>query len=195
MNIAFFDFDGTVTSKDSLLGFIGFAVGKPSYYLGLLLLSPMLTAYVLKLIPNYQAKQILISYYFKGWDIHQFEQVAEQYALKEIPKIIRQNALEAVLKHQSNGDEVVIVSASMQNWLQVWCDKYGLALIATKLEVEQGKLTGQFASKNCYGDEKVNRIKQAYDLERYDCIYAYGDSKGDNAMLKLADKPHMNVFH
>jgi len=195
MNIAFFDFDGTITSKDSLINFIQFAVGKPQYYWGLLLLSPMLTAYAFKFLPNHMAKEKLLAHYFKGWDIQHFEQIANQYALEALPKIIRPQALEAVLKHQQQGDDVVVVSASVEQWLQAWCDKYSIKLIATKLEVKQGKLTGQLATKNCYGAEKVHRIKHVYHLETYDYIYAYGDSKGDKEMLNLADKSHMKPFH
>ena len=80
-SIAFFDFDGTVTRKDSLADFIQYTVGKPTYYIGLLKLSPILMAYTFKLIPNYIAKEKLITYFFKGWDINQFKRLAEQYSL------------------------------------------------------------------------------------------------------------------
>ena len=62
--IAFFDFDGTITTKDTLLEFIKFYKGKYQFYLGFLVYSPFLVAYKLKIIPNYVAKQKVLQYFF-----------------------------------------------------------------------------------------------------------------------------------
>lgn len=194
MKIAFFDFDGTITTKDSLPDFIKFAIGKPKYYLGLCLLSPILLAYVLKLLPNHIAKEKMISYYFKGWSEKNFQTVADEYAAHQIEKIVRPKALEKLRWHQEQGHKVVIVSASMKSWLKQWCDAHNVELISTQLEIKQGKLTGRFATKNCHGKEKVNRIKEQYPLQDYSYIYAYGDSSGDKDMLKLANEAFYKPF-
>ena len=70
-----------------------------------------------------------------------------------------------------------------------------LELIATRLEIKNNKLTGKFASKNCYGMEKVNRIKKNYNLDNYEVVYAYGDSMGDHQMLDLADIKYYRTFN
>ena len=194
MKIAFFDFDGTITTQDSLPDFIKFAIGKPKYYLGLCLLSPILLAYVLKLLPNHSAKEKMISYFFKGWPEKNFQTVADEYAAHQIDKIVRPKALEKLHWHQEQGHKVVIVSASMKSWLKKWCDTQNVELISTQLEIKQGKLTGKFATKNCHGKEKVNRIKEQYSLQDYSYIYAYGDSSGDKDMLKLANEAFYKPF-
>ena len=76
--IAFFDFDGTITTDDSLIKFIRYAKGDMQTVLGMLLLSPMLVIYKLKLIPNYKAKQMMLSYFFKGMDEEQFKQIVRE---------------------------------------------------------------------------------------------------------------------
>ena len=194
MKIAFFDFDGTITTQDSLPDFIKFAIGKPKYYLGLCLLSPILLAYVLKLLPNHSAKEKMISYFFKGWPEKNFQTGADEYAALQIDKIVRPKALEKLRWHQEQGHKVVIVSASMKSWLKQWCDTQNVELISTQLEIKQGKLTGKFATKNCHGKEKVNRIKEQYSLQDYSYIYAYGDSSGDKDMLKLANEAFYKPF-
>lgn len=194
MKITFFDFDGTITTKDSLADFIKFAVGKFNYYKGLLILSPILIPYILKLVPNDVAKEKLISHFFKGWDINRFQQISNNYALEKIDKIIRPNAMEKIKWHQQQGHEIVIVSASMENWLIAWCEKNYINLISTKLEVKDNKLTGRFSTLNCHGIEKVSRIKELYNLEDYEVIYAYGDSKGDKEMLNIADEKYYKYF-
>jgi phosphoserine phosphatase len=69
-----------------------------------------------------------------------------------------------------------------------------LELIASRLEVSGGKVTGKILGKNCHGDEKVVRIKEVYDLTNYNIIAAYGDTGGDKPMLELADQAHYRPF-
>ncbi len=194
MKLALFDFDGTITTKDSLADFIQYAVGKPTYYMGLLGLSPVLAAYTLKLIPNHTAKEKLITHFFQGWDTNRFQKLTKQYSLEQIDKIIRPKAIKKIKWHQEQGHKVVIVSASMECWLEAWCDMQNIELISTQLEMRDNKLTGKFATKNCYGIEKANRVKKVYNLSDYNYIYAYGDSHGDNELIELSDESFYKPF-
>ena len=64
MQLCLFDFDGTITTEDSLIKFIRFVVGDVKTLWGMIILSPMLITYKLKLIPNYKAKQWMLSCFF-----------------------------------------------------------------------------------------------------------------------------------
>ena len=129
--LALFDFDGTITTDDSLIKFIRFVVGDTKFALGMVVLSPMLTAYKLKFIPNYKAKQYMLSYFFKGMSEEKFIQVANEYSLKHIDTILRPKAMEKIAWHKEQGHKIVIVSASIECWLKPWCNKNALDLIAT----------------------------------------------------------------
>ncbi|MCT7483096.1 HAD-IB family hydrolase [Aliarcobacter cryaerophilus] len=193
-NIALFDFDGTITTDDSLLKFIRFVVGDRRFLLGLVVLSPMLVLYKLKLIPNYKAKQYMLSWFFKDMRKDAFLKVANEYSLVHIDKILRPKAIEKINWHKNQGHKVVVVSASIECWLRPWCEKNNLELIATKLEIKDDIVTGKLLSKNCYGVEKVNRIKELYDLKNFDYIYTYGDSSGDKQMLEIAHEKFYKPF-
>ena len=193
-NLAIFDFDGTITTDDSLIRFIRFVVGDLKTLWGMVFLSPMLVVYKLKLIPNYKAKQMMLSYFFKGMDKQQFQKIAEEYSLKHIDTILRPKAMEKITWHKELGHKVIVVSASIECWIRPWCDQNGLDLIATKIKVKNGLITGKFLTKNCYGIEKASRVKEAYNLDDYDYIYAYGDSRGDKELLGLADKSFYKLF-
>jgi len=91
--LALFDFDGTITTDDSLIKFIRFAVGDIKTIFGMILLSPMLILYKLKLITNYKAKEIMLSYFFKGINEQEFKKVTQEYSLKHIDKIVRPQAI------------------------------------------------------------------------------------------------------
>jgi phosphatidylglycerophosphatase C len=97
--------------------------------------------------------------------------------------------MERINWHKTQGHKVAVVSASIDYWLNDWCKLNGLDLISTTLELKNGKLTGRLSGKNCYGIEKVNRIKNRYNLAEFDQIYAYGNSAGDREMLLLASAP------
>ena len=194
MKLALFDFDGTITTKDSLVDFIQYAVGKPKYYFGLFLLSPILIMYKLKIISNDIAKEMLLSYFFKHWNHKVFQDIADKYSMQCLDKIIRPKAMEKIKWHQQEGHETVVVSASMECWLKRWCEKHNLVLIATKLEVIDEKITGKFSTKNCHSEEKVRRIKKIYNLSKFSVIYAYGDSLGDKEMLSISTKKYYQYF-
>jgi len=194
MKLALIDFDGTITTDDSLIKFIRFVVGDIKFVIGMAALSPMLTAYKLKFIPNYKAKQYMLSYFFKGMIEEKFMQVANEYSLKHIDTILRPKAMEKIAWHKEQGHKVVIVSASIECWLKPWCNKHGLDLIATQLEIKDGTVTGKFLSKNCFGIEKAHRVHEQYNLDDYDHIYAYGDSRGDKELLALADESFYKPF-
>ena len=192
--LALFDFDGTITTEDSLIKFIRYTFGDIKTAWGMLLLSPMLITYKLKLIPNYKAKEMMLSYFFKEMDEREFSRVATEYSLKHIDNILRPKAMEKIEWHKEQGHKIVIVSASIESWLKPWCVENHLDLIGTKLEIKNGIVTGKFLTKNCYGIEKANRIHKRYDLSEYKHIYAYGDSRGDKELLALADESFYKPF-
>jgi HAD superfamily hydrolase (TIGR01490 family) len=192
--IAFFDFDGTITTKDTLLEFIKYSKGVMHFYVGFLLNSPYLLAYKLKIISNQSAKEKILRFFFAKMSVGAFNEICDDFAANGIPQLIRPKALEEIEKFKNNGTRVVIVSASPENWISKWSAAIQADLIATQLEVKNELLTGNIIGKNCHGEEKVRRIKSKYDLSRYDSIYAYGDSGGDKPMLALASRAYYKPF-
>lgn len=194
MHLALFDFDGTITVNDSFIKFIRFAVGDAEFILGMMILSPVLVVYKLRLISNDKAKQMVLSYFFKGMSRKEFQDIAQDYSFNHIDSILRPEAIQKIVWHKEQGHAVVVVSASIACWLKPWCDKNGLNLIATKLEMKEDIITGKFLTNNCYGAEKVYRVKKTYNLNNYEYIYAYGDSKGDRELLELANEYFYKPF-
>lgn len=193
MNLALFDFDGTITSKDSFLLFIRFAAGK-KYYTGCARLSPKICLYLAGLYPNYRLKEDFLTTFLSNWTSQQLSDVASAFSKDILKEIIRPGALERIHHHQHKGDKTVLVSASPEALLAPWCLRNNMDLLGTRLQVKNGRTTGKIEGKNCWGEEKVTRIQTAYQLDMYQKIYAYGDSKGDLPMLKLADVSRYKPF-
>jgi phosphatidylglycerophosphatase C len=191
MRIAFFDFDGTITTKDTMFQFIRFAKGNFIFYVGLLFLLPVLIAFKIGIISNWRAKEILFSFYFKGMEVDHVLMLGQKFAETVIPRIIRREALQTIELHKKAGARIVVVTSSFSLWIKPWCDLHQLDLIATEYQSNRGKLSGSIQGKNCHGAEKVRRIKQEFDLDSFQEVYAYGDSSADINMLNLAHFKYM----
>ena len=150
-----FDFDGTLTTKDTLLVFIRYACGFWLFALGFLRYSPLLVLMKLGLYPNWKVKQKVFSFFFKGMTIEDFDDLCQRFAQDHL-HLLRSQGIKTLMQAQDDGAEVVIVSASIDNWVKPFFAD--VTVLGTQIEVKDGLLTGRFLTKNCYGQEKVNRI-------------------------------------
>ena len=192
--IAFFDFDGTITTKDTLLEFIKFSKGSLSFYSGFAANAPSLLAFKAGLISNQVAKEKILSHFYRNTLIDDFETWCRHFSETSLPSLIRPAATNEIKKLQDAGIETVIVSASPHQWITGWAREMHMQVIATELEIINSKLTGKIKGLNCYGAEKVNRIRNQFQLEQYETVFAYGDSSGDEPMLQLAHHPFRKPF-
>lgn len=193
-SIAFFDFDGTVTTRDTMFEFVRYSRGPVRYLIGLCLISPWLIAMKMGLISKAKAKEKLLTYFFGRSDADKFNRDCHSFSTTIIPRLIRQDALAAIQEHKEQNTEIVIVSASAENWVAPWCTLNNLQYLCTKLEVRNNKITGKLLGNNCNGPEKVSRIKAKFDTADYKTIYCYGDTNGDKQMLQLATHPFYKLF-
>jgi len=192
--LVLFDFDGTITKKDTFSEFLIFALGRRRLFVFLLFHIHLLLLYLFGVISIGLIKQKIMCYFFKGYSEEYFQNITSNFAEKKIPDIVKESALNKMIWHKEKNHQVVIVSASLKNWLKIWCEKYDVELLCTELEVKNGILTGYFFKPNCHGLEKVHRIKEKYELNMYSQIYAYGNSAGDKKMLLLADNAYYKTF-
>lgn len=193
-----FDFDGTLTTSDTLLEFIKYAKGRGRFLMVFLMYSPLLVLMKLHLYPNWKAKQRIFAHLFAGMRIEKFEALCRGFA-EENQHLLRPKGITLVHEALVAGAQVFIVSASIDNWVRPFFDirnLKGVQVLGTQIEVEDGKLTGNFKSNNCYGKEKVHRIAEvlkSFERSEYE-IEAFGDSRGDKEMLAFADKGHFKPF-
>lgn len=192
--LVLFDFDGTITTKDSLLEFLIFYNGIFKFLLGMFILSPIIASYLVKIIPNWKGKQMVLKYFLSEESESEFNRRCREFADQKLPRLIRPGAAEAIQQYLKEGAQVAVVSASAENWVGPWCEKMGILCIATQLEVKDGFITGNLCGANCYGPEKVKRIEKQFLLSEYDHIVAYGDSSGDREMFGIAHQYHYKPF-
>ena len=189
-----FDFDGTITSKDTLIEFVHFYRGRNNYLLGIAKLLPVLVLYALKIIPNWKAKQFFLTRFFKGEKMEDFNRKCFNFSTVILPSLVRPEAQKSIDQYRGEQATIAVVSASAENWVKPWCDKNGIICLATRLDVKNGVITGKILGRNCYGDEKACRIREYFNLSDFSEVIAYGDSRGDREMLALAHEQHYKPF-
>jgi phosphatidylglycerophosphatase C len=192
--LVLFDFDGTITTKDSFIEFLIFYKGIFRFVIGMIIMFPVLIAYAFKLIPNWKAKQVVLRHFIGNQNLNSFNSVCDSFSKKVLPKLIRPGALEAIRKYQLENCTVAVVTASAENWVAPWCQQNNILCIATQLEVINGAVSGNLCGRNCYGPEKVNRIRKQFLLTEFDEIIAYGDSSGDKEMFSIAHQQYYKPF-
>ncbi|MBX2916010.1 MAG: haloacid dehalogenase-like hydrolase [Cyclobacteriaceae bacterium] len=194
MKLILFDFDGTITNRDTLFAFTRFTTGNFRYIVGLSIVFPILVLHKIGLINSHLTKEFFLKHFFRNFDQKQFEIKCHEFCEHILPNIIRKDAYQAIKAHKQAGDKLVIVSASPENWILPWANREGIQVISTKLAFSNGKYTGKLGSLNCNGLEKANRIKQELRLNEYAHIIAYGDSPGDWEMFRLAHEHYFKIF-
>lgn len=188
------DFDGTLTTADSLLLFIRFAHGTTFFIVGFLLHLPLLVLMKFHLYSNSKMKQRIFSFFFKGMSEEKFNALCHDFA-RQHQHLLRRQGIDTLLKALERGEEVLIVSASIDRWVSPFFSSHPcLQVIGTQIEVREGRITGRFSSPNCYGAEKVNRINATIPNRNHYYIIAYGDSRGDKEMLDYADERYYRPF-
>lgn len=198
-----FDFDGTLTNKDSLIEFLRFSKGDAYTFCLFLIYSPYLILMKLGLYSNQKAKQKIFSFCFKGMLIRDFDTICKNFA-ESRADLLRMEGLREIERIMEQHAKTMVVSASIRNWtspLLGTCfnitdhlDSKGIMVIGTEIEVIDGRVTGKFSTPNCYGPEKVNRIKSIIPNRNDYHIVAYGDSNGDKELLEYADESHYKPF-
>ena len=189
--IVAFDFDGTLTKKDSFIKFIKFSKGNTVFYKKLPVLFLIWIAFRLNLTKRDAAKEKVFSIFFKGMSLVEFNKHCSLFS-KEIDKLLRKDAVKTINKYLKDDIILVIISASIKNWIQPWAYNNDINIVlSTELEVDSnGLLSGKFSSLNCRGKEKVNRLIDKFpNREAYELI-VYGDSSGDRELIKFADKKY-----
>ena len=155
---------------------------------------PVYLSFLVNQISNSQAKERLFEISFKDESLEVFNQRCSHFSKDILNDLINPLSFEKLKWHLQENHDVVIVSASISNYINPLFQHFKIDFLCTELESNDGNLTGRFQTANCYGEEKEKRIHEKYDLTRYNEIYAYGDSDGDREMLALATKSFYRCF-
>ncbi|HAO29503.1 MAG TPA: HAD-IB family hydrolase [Chryseobacterium indologenes] len=189
-----FDFDGTLTYKDTMFMYLKF-YDSTRYRIQFLKHVPLFILLKLKLAETEKVKKSFIGSILKGQTQEKIELKSKHFFEHHYPIIVRENALDFIKNIDRNNTQSLLVTASLDIWVKPFAEELKMQLVSTRAEFKNGVFTGNFIGKNCNGKEKLVRIKEEINDSKYDKIIAFGDTSGDRPMLKWANEGHYQFFH
>lgn len=190
--VALFDLDGTLLAGDTFLPFvIGYAL-KHRRVTRL----PELAAYVAGrmtgVVSAQRAKQGVLAAVLQGEECGQIAEHAESFCRAWLARRLRRDVKARLADHLQAGHRVILVSGSPDLYVTTFARLLDIPeVVCTRVEQIDGKCTGNLASANCKGHEKVTRLQQLLGCEQPpDGSYAYGDSRSDLPILRWVKFGH-----
>jgi phosphatidylglycerophosphatase C len=148
-----------------------------------------LTLALARLGDREEAKAAVLARLLTGRVVDEVTEVVERYAQRVISRRLRPTVVARVEWHRDRGHRLVVVSASPELYVRPMAELLAFDdVLATRLEVADGRLTGRLVGANVQGPEKVQRLR-AWVAGRHAEVWAYGNSSGDREMLAFADHP------
>jgi len=192
--IVAFDFDGTLTIRDSFTAFLRWRAGAAGWAIGLTKMAPALAAYISDRDRG-RIKAASVREFLHGLERQALEAEAERYADQVWDRFMRPDALACWKAWGEKGAYRVIVTASPETTVAPFARRLGAeGLLGTQLVFDaQDRVTGAFAGENCRGEEKVRRLRAAYG-DDMTLAAAYGDTSGDTEMIAIAGEKGFRVF-
>lgn len=191
--VAAFDVDGTLTWADSYLLFLRFVAGRFGFVVKMVQLIPVFLAYRVGAVPRSSVKEKTLSVFLAGMTAENYWARCQTYAHMIYPIIGRPDGLARLKSHQGVNDQVALVSASLRDYLAVWAEELDVGhVLASEVEIVNGRLTGRLLGENCWGPGKLAAIRTAFGTAPL--VAAYGDTRGDKEMLAAAQNQGFRIF-
>ena len=189
--VAAFDVDGTLTRRDTLLPFLARVRGRASTSAALARHGGALALTIAGRGDRDAVKQAVLTQLLAGRPHREVAERGEQFAAEVLARRLRPDALGRWQWHRDQGHSLVMVSASLADYLEPLGRLLGAtAVLCSRLEVDaDGRLTGRLDGGNCRGPEKVARLR-AWLHPQTPGVWAYGNSSGDRELLASADVAH-----
>jgi phosphatidylglycerophosphatase C len=185
MSLVLFDFDGTLTKRDTLLSLgLFLARMKPNRLrktASILLVFGLLKS---RLITNDRFKRYFCRVLLAGKSEIELNKLCQRFIDEYVQRVINDSVLEILQKHKQQGDDVYLVSSNFSFVLQPLQKRWDTSgVFATEAEVEAGRLTGRLVGRACDSQEKLRRVLECFGRDSVREATAYGDSRGDRQLL------------
>ena len=186
---ALFDFDGTITSKDTtILLLVELLKLRPWRFFGLIwFLFKMIVAS--DNVSKQAKKNMAIGHLIKGLGDTHLNGALQEFSNKV--KFLYQRSILAYIDQAiEDGCSVLIVTASPSFAISYCVSDLPVLVIGTEFEKEENIYTGYLKGENCFGREKVNRINEwaISNKGKLSVQSAWSDHFSDFDMLSLSVK-------
>ncbi len=201
--VAAFDFDGTVTDRDTLVPFLVLAFGRTRVAATFAALAFTGLGWLLRLVPIDEFKVRVLRRLVAGVPAQRLRALGPPHA-RAVERWLRPAALQRIAWHRAQGHALVLVSSTLDLYLDhVGADLGFDKVLCTRLAVRRGddgidRFDGRLDGADCTGAEKLRRLREHLGADAAGMaaveLHAYGDSDGDGELLGAADHAHFRPF-
>lgn len=187
--VAIFDLDKTLTLRSTYTPFILFAAKRrPLRFLHAPQLLFLALLMQLGLRRRDDVKNAMWRAVIGGMKRDQAEDLGTTFAKHWVRSALRPGARETIAAHKMAGDRLVLASAAVDIVAEPFARLLGFDdVVATHTEwAADGRATGAFSSLNCYGQEKLIRVKSVLGDTPPTESAAYSDHVTDLPLLTWA---------
>lgn len=189
---AIFDLDKTITRQGTWSRFVRYATGGPAFWTKLPLAGLQAAKYKTGFANRASVKERSIELWLEGLTLEELETLAAAFVMRDINQGgLRKQARAIIEAHRAAGDRLVIASAAVDLICDAMARELGFDdVICTRLSWrDDGRLLAPLDGENCYGEEKLVRVKAHFDGARPPGpIVFYSDHHTDLPCLKWADR-------
>lgn len=127
----------------------------------------------------------------RGFSPKAMQQLVAESLETVLKPLVYDESLGLVARHRDRGEPTYIVSASLQEIVDVMAEDLGFdGALGTICEVEDGVYTGR-GVRSLHGEHKAAAVRELAERERYDLAAstAYSDSASDLPLLDVVENP------
>lgn len=190
MDLALFDFDGTITDRETMPYFMRAAVRPHRKLLGGTLLLPAILGYKTGIVSGTAIRAAICHVGFRRIPASELEVHGRRFAQDFLPTTLRPEAMARIAWHKKRGDTVVVVSGGLDLYLRHWCEEHEVELLCSALEQRGGRFTGRYRGLQCVKDEKARLVRKHFPLSNFARVFAYGDTPEDRELLAMAHEAY-----
>lgn len=195
MKTVLFDFDCTLTNRDTLRPLAHYLATKERNYFGLVILYFVLILARLRILDDRKMKESFLNLFIKGKKLSSVNSTVRKFFDQNLESLLNRPVFDALVQHRNDGDKIFIVSANFDFFLEPLIQNWGIkGIICTQTHRINGVFTGQIIGKTCKGKVKAERLKTMFALPDLAGMLAYGDAD-DHEMLGLVGEAKLIDGH
>lgn len=193
--VAVFDFDGTLSRRDTLVPFLAKVAGPARFASVCARLGLSGARGTVDIRNRDEVKEEMIRLLFARRSEDELRSRGELYARDLLSDALRPMVVDRLHRHRGLGHTTVIVSASLVYYLDPVAREFGIdGVIGVEPEVVDGRLTGALARPNVRAEEKSARLREwlgvAHEGPLGVPMWGYGNTSGDHALLEMSDRAY-----
>jgi phosphatidylglycerophosphatase C len=195
--VAVFDLDGTITRRDSYVGYLLFYLRRhPRRWPRGVAVAAAGALFAAGAIGNTAMKTLALRGILAGAERGEIARWSERFAAACAASMLRPGALRRIEAHRQAGHRLVLATAGLDIYAEPLARRLGFArTLCTRVAwTEAGRLSGDLDGGNLRGEQKLAAVRQALAADGGEgqaaapFVIAYSDHHSDLPLLRWADR-------